>query len=91
MNLIAWPIPWLLAGAAAGWVSGRLIRAPGGVAAHLVLGAMGAWLGGWLLGPMMGAGTLHHGGFGLASLGVALLGAINLLVLVKVVQQVRGQ
>jgi len=35
----------------------------------------------------MGAGTIRQGGFGPASLGVSLLGAFNLLALVKLVQQ----
>jgi hypothetical protein len=41
---------------------------------------------------MMGAGTLQQdGGFGLANLGVSLLGALNLLVLVKLAQQATGR
>ncbi len=85
-------IPWLVVGGLAGWIAGRLMRGPGGVPGQVAVGAIGALLGGWLLGPMMGAGTLQQdGGIGFANLGVSLLGALNLLVLVKLAQQATGR
>jgi uncharacterized membrane protein YeaQ/YmgE (transglycosylase-associated protein family) len=80
-------IPWLVAGAVAGWVGGRLMRGPGGASGQVAVGVIGALLGGWLLGPMLGAGMMQQGGFGFGSLGVSLLGAFNLMVLVKLAQQ----
>lgn len=80
-------VPWLVAGALAGWIAGRLMRCPGGAPGQVAVGMIGALLGGWLLGPMMGTGPIQQGSFGLSSLGVALLGAFNLAALVKLAQQ----
>jgi uncharacterized membrane protein YeaQ/YmgE (transglycosylase-associated protein family) len=50
---------------------------------------VGALLGGWLLSPMVGAGTINSGDLSLAGLGVSFLGAVILLAIVNVFRRGR--
>lgn len=43
------------------------------------IGIVGAFLGGWVLAPLFGTGTLNQNDFSVGGLGVSLLGAIILL------------
>lgn len=44
---------FLLIGAAAGWIAGRLMRGGGfGVIGNIIVGIIGAFLGNWLLGML---------------------------------------
>jgi len=58
-----------------------------GVVLNVVVGVIGALLGGWFLSPMFGAGTINNNDFSLSSLGVSLLGAIILLAIVNLVRR----
>ena len=50
---------------------------------NVVVGIVGAMLGGWFLAPLFGTGTINSNDFSLAALGVSLLGAIVLLAIVN--------
>ena len=82
MNLII----WLVVGGLIGWVASMLMRtdAQQGVILNVVVGIVGAMIGGWLLAPMFGAGTINQNDFSLASLGISLLGAVILLAIVNI-------
>lgn len=68
-------IGWILVGLIAGWLAGTLARGRGfGCIANLVLGLIGALLGGWLF-VKLGIGG---GGF-LYSLAAATVGAVVLV------------
>ncbi len=54
-----------------------------GVFPHTVTGIAGAMLGGWLLAPMPGTGTINANDFSVAGLAVAVLGAVILLAVVN--------
>jgi uncharacterized membrane protein YeaQ/YmgE (transglycosylase-associated protein family) len=58
-----------------------------GLFLNVVVGIVGALLGGWLLSPLVGAGTLNQGDFSLAGLLVSLAGAIILLFLVNLIRR----
>jgi uncharacterized membrane protein YeaQ/YmgE (transglycosylase-associated protein family) len=81
MNLII----WLVVGGLIGWVASMLMRtdAQQGVILNVVVGIVGALIGGWLLAPMFGTGTINQNDFSLASLGISLLGAVILLAIVN--------
>jgi uncharacterized membrane protein YeaQ/YmgE (transglycosylase-associated protein family) len=49
----------------------------------IVVGIVGAFLGGLLLAPLFGTGTINQGDFSLSGLLVSLLGAIVLLAIVN--------
>jgi uncharacterized membrane protein YeaQ/YmgE (transglycosylase-associated protein family) len=81
MNLII----WLVVGGLIGWVASMLMRTDGqqGVILNIVVGIVGALVGGWLLAPMFGTGTINQNDFSLPSLGISLLGAVILLAIVN--------
>lgn len=79
MNLLI----FLIIGALAGWVAGLLMKGRGfGVLGNIVVGVIGAFLGGWLL-PM--AGVSFGGSVGLFV--TALIGAVILLFLVSLIKR----
>lgn len=81
MNLII----WLVVGGLIGWLASLVMKtdAQQGVVLNVVVGIVGAVLGGWLLSPLVGAGTLNQGDFSLLGLLVSFGGAIILLFLVN--------
>ena len=84
MNLTAMLV-WLIIGAIAGWAAGEVMRGRGfGLVGNLVVGILGALLGGWLFGLLgLDVGT----GFPIGSLVTAFLGAVVLLALVGAVRR----
>ena len=78
-------IIWLVVGGLIGWVASMVMKtdAQQGMILNVVVGIVGAVLGGWLLAPMFGTGTINSNDFSLAGLGVSLLGAIVLLAIVN--------
>lgn len=76
---------WLVVGGLIGWVASIVMKtnAQQGMILNVVVGIVGAMLGGWLLAPMLGTGTINSNDFSLAGLGVSLLGAIVLLAIVN--------
>jgi uncharacterized membrane protein YeaQ/YmgE (transglycosylase-associated protein family) len=85
MNLII----WLIVGALIGAVAGSLMRDGGGLLLNIVVGIVGSAVGGFLLSPYFGAGTINSGDFSLPSLVVSLLGAIILLAIFNLVRRGR--
>jgi len=85
MNLII----WLVVGGIIGWVASLVMKtdAQQGIILNVVVGIAGSLLGGWLLSPMLGAGTVNQGDFSLMGLLVSLGGAILLLVLFNLVRR----
>jgi len=78
-------IIWLVVGGLIGWVASMIMRTDGqqGVFLNVVVGIVGAMLGGWFLSPMVGVGTINQGAFSLGALAVSLLGAVVLLAIVS--------
>jgi len=85
MNLII----WLVVGGLIGWVASLIMKtdARQGLVLNVVVGIIGALLGGWLLSPLVGAGTVNQGDFSLMGLLVSLGGAIILLFIVNLVRR----
>ena len=78
-------IIWLVVGGLIGWVASMLMRTDGqqGILLNIVVGIVGAFLGGWLLAPMFGTGTINQNDFSVSGLVVSLLGAVILLAVVN--------
>ena len=53
----------------------------------VVVGIIGAMLGGWFLTPMLGTGTINSNDFSIEGLGVSLLGAVILSAIVNLVRR----
>jgi uncharacterized membrane protein YeaQ/YmgE (transglycosylase-associated protein family) len=62
-----------------------------GLLMNVVVGVVGALLGGWVLSPIVGVSTINQGDFSIGGLFVSLVGAIALLVIVKFVAQSRAR
>ena len=78
-------IIWLIIGGLIGWVASMIMKTDGqqGIILNVVVGIVGAFLGGWLLAPMFGTGTINSNDFSVAAMGVSLLGAVVLLAIVS--------
>jgi uncharacterized membrane protein YeaQ/YmgE (transglycosylase-associated protein family) len=77
MNLVL----WLVAGGLLGWYASTLMHRNDqqDIVLNAVVGIVGAMLGGWLIAPMVGVGTIAHDILNVPALMVALLGAVILL------------
>ena len=78
-------LAWLLLGGLAGWIAGAIVirNSKLGVIGNVVVGCVGALIGGWLFTHFGGHGV---SGFNLYSLFVAVVGASLLLWIVKLVR-----
>lgn len=78
-------IVWLILGGIIGWLASMVMKtdAQQGVFLNIVVGIIGALIGGWLLSPLFGAGTINQNNFSLPGLLVSFLGAIILLAIVN--------
>jgi uncharacterized membrane protein YeaQ/YmgE (transglycosylase-associated protein family) len=87
MNLII----WLIVGGIIGWLASMMMKTDGqqGIILNVVVGIVGAMLGGWLLSPLLGAGTINQSNFSLPALVVSFLGAVILLAIVNLVRRGR--
>jgi uncharacterized membrane protein YeaQ/YmgE (transglycosylase-associated protein family) len=75
---------WLLVGVVAGWLAGTVVRGGGfGLVGDIVVGIIGAFIGGWLL-PRLGV-SISHGLLGVIA--SATIGAIVLLLVLRLVRR----
>lgn len=72
---------WIIVGALAGWIASKIMRrdAEMGALANIVVGILGAIIGGFIMNALGGSGFT---GFNLYSLLVAIGGAVVLLFIV---------
>lgn len=82
---------WLLVGGLIGWVASMLMGTDNrqGILLNVVIGIVGAFLGGALLSGFFGTSTINQGNFSVAAVLVSLLGAIVLLAILKLVRVMR--
>ena len=78
-------IIWLIVGGLIGWVASMIMKtdAQQGVFLNIVVGIVGAFLGGLLISPFFGVPTINQNAFSIGALLVSLLGAIILLAIVN--------
>lgn len=75
-------ILWLIFGALAGWIASKIMNtdAEQGAVANIVVGVIGAMIGGFVFSTVGGESVT---GFNIYSLVVAVIGAVILLAIVK--------
>ena len=83
MNLIL----WLVFGALVGWLAGLVMNDREGTPLNIVIGIIGALIGGLLT----GYSTITQNVFNLTSLLVSFIGAVILLAIVKLVRRVTAR
>ena len=78
-------IIWLIIGGIIGWLASLVMKTDGqqGIILNVVVGIVGSFLGGWLIAPMLGTGTVNSGDFSVMGLLASLIGAIILLAIVN--------
>ena len=78
-------ILWIVVGGILGWVASMIMGTNDkqGMILNIVVGIVGAFLGGLLLAPLFGTGTINQNDFSMSSLLVSLLGSVALLAIVN--------
>lgn len=82
-------IIWLIVGGVIGWLASLLMKTDGqqGIFLNVVVGIVGAMLGGWLISPLVGVGTINQDNFSLPALAVSFVGAAILLAIVNLLRR----
>ena len=82
-------IIWLVLGGVIGWLASIMMKTNGqqGIFLNVVVGIIGAMLGGWLISPMVGVGTINQDNFSLPALLVSFVGAAILLAIVNLIRR----
>lgn len=86
-------IIWLVVGGVIGWLASIIMKrdAQQGIILNIVVGIVGALLGGWLIAPLLGAGTVNSGDFSVMGLLASLIGAVILLLIVNLFTRGRAR
>jgi uncharacterized membrane protein YeaQ/YmgE (transglycosylase-associated protein family) len=89
MNIII----WLIIGGVVGWIASLIMRTDGqqGILLNIVVGIVGAFIGGLLLSPLLGAGTINNSGLSVGTFVVSLGGAVILLAIVNLFRHGRAR
>ena len=79
----------IIMGGVIGWLASMVMKtdAQQGIFLNIVVGIVGAFLGGWLLAPLFGTGTINSDNFSLSSLLVSFLGAVIVLGIVNLLRR----
>jgi uncharacterized membrane protein YeaQ/YmgE (transglycosylase-associated protein family) len=81
-------LAWIVLGLIAGWLAGVLVKGSGyGVIGDIILGILGALVGGWITSSLMGVDV---NGFNLQSLLIAVLGAVVVIFIARLVSGSRA-
>ncbi|HEY3707288.1 MAG TPA: GlsB/YeaQ/YmgE family stress response membrane protein [Terracidiphilus sp.] len=77
-------IAWIIIGVIAGWLTGKLMKGSGfGFIMDMVVGLIGALVGGWIS-SAMGMGTASQHGL-IGSIIIATIGAVVLTLIVRLI------
>jgi uncharacterized membrane protein YeaQ/YmgE (transglycosylase-associated protein family) len=85
MNIII----WLIIGGVLGWLASIVMKTDGqqGIFLNVIVGIIGAMLGGWVLSPLFGVSTINQDNFSVPGLLISFLGAVILLAIVNLVRR----
>ena len=76
-------LTWIIVGLIAGWLAGLLVKGSGfGVIGDIILGIVGALVGGFLAGAIFGIPNAISG-FNITTLIVAIIGAVVVVLIVR--------
>jgi len=79
-------LTWIIVGAIAGWLAGKVMKGRGfGLFGNIVIGVIGALVGGWLAGTLLNISNAISG-FNLQTLLVAFLGSVIVLYVAKLLK-----
>ena len=79
-------LSWIGVGLIAGVLAGLIVKGSGfGIIWDIIVGILGALLGGWISSRFLHIGTVN--GFNLGSILIAVLGAVILLIIFRLVRR----
>jgi uncharacterized membrane protein YeaQ/YmgE (transglycosylase-associated protein family) len=81
-------LSWIVLGLVGGWLASQFMRGGYGLIGDIVLGIVGAIVGGFISGVILGRDMVT--GFNLESVVVAFLGAVALIAISRLVSGRRG-
>ena len=86
-------IIWLVVGGLIGWIASKIMNtdAQQGVILNVIVGIVGAFLGGMLISPLVGVPTINQDSLSLGALLVSLVGAVILLAIVNLFRRSRAR
>jgi uncharacterized membrane protein YeaQ/YmgE (transglycosylase-associated protein family) len=76
-------IAWIVLGAIAGWITNMIMGGGEGVIATIILGIVGAVVGGWLAGTVLKVADVT--GVNIESIVVAVIGAVIVVAIYRMV------
>ncbi len=78
---------WIIVGAIAGWLAGKVLKGRGfGLLGNIVIGVIGALVGGWLAGSLLNISNAISG-FNLQTILVAFLGSVIVVYIAKLLRK----
>lgn len=82
-------IIWLIVGGIIGWLASIVMRtdAQQGIFLNIIVGIVGAFVGGYLISPLIGGNSINNNAFDVMSLISAFIGALILLAIVNLVRR----
>jgi uncharacterized membrane protein YeaQ/YmgE (transglycosylase-associated protein family) len=85
-------IIWIIAGALLGWIASIIMKTNSrqGLIADIIVGIVGAFVGGYFLSPIFHVSTINQGNFSVPALLVSLGGAVILLAISKLFRNIAG-
>ena len=84
-------ILWIIVGALLGWLASIIMKTNSrqGLIADIIVGIVGAFVGGYFLSPLFNISTINEGDYSLPALLVSLGGAVILLAVVNLFRRQR--
>ena len=83
-------LSWIVVGAIAGWLAGHLVKGQGfGCLGDIIVGVVGGLVGGFLAAQLFNMPDAVNG-FNLTSIVVAFLGAVVVVVVIRLLRGGRG-
>jgi uncharacterized membrane protein YeaQ/YmgE (transglycosylase-associated protein family) len=86
-------IIWLVIGGIIGWLASMVMKTDKqqGIVINVVVGIVGALIGGLLIAPLLGSGTINRMDYSMPGLLASFIGACILLALVNMVNRGRAR
>lgn len=83
---------WIIVGAVIGWAASVIMKTNNrqGLIADIIVGIVGAFVGGYFLSPLFNVTTINEGNFSIPALMVSLGGAVILLAISKLFRSISG-
>jgi uncharacterized membrane protein YeaQ/YmgE (transglycosylase-associated protein family) len=85
-------IIWIIVGGFIGWLASIIMKTNSrqGLIADIIVGIVGAFVGGYFLSPLFNVSTINEGNFSIPALLVSLGGAVILLAISKLFRNIGG-